>query len=212
MKKTAVVAANYMVYYPKYNQKVARTGRYFAHDEDMGCVDGDLVHIKACRKLSKYKHYYIFSILEPNIEGRERLKLGLPVRPPDLFGYPHTRRVMKINLTSKSQSKETLAAAMQEQVQQFYKFGGQVASSPTLKGTNEESRITFDEAHKMVSPVAAERAAELGDGESQVPLVGANDMDYTELEHDMRQRKGDVFWNKQVPSDKYNYDNMKKSP
>lgn len=116
MLKTAVVASNHLVYYPKFNQRVARSSRFFAHDEDMACVEGDLVHIKNCRKISKYKHYYIFSILEPNIEGRERLKLGLPAVSPPLFGYPTSRRVVKLNLTSSTNTKEKLAAAIQEQV------------------------------------------------------------------------------------------------
>ena len=209
MLKTAVVAANYMVYYPKFNQRVAKTGRYFAHDEDMACVEGDLVHIKKCRKMSKYKHYYIFSILEPNVEGRERLKLGLPVRPPALFGYPNTRRVMKINLTSKSQSKEMLAAAMQEQVSQFYKYSGSVTSSKTYRGTAEESNTTFEEAHQIVAPNAGETPiGELeGGGDSSIGTESTDvhsippdkHEDYTELEQDMRRRKGDIYWNRNQP-------------
>ena len=127
--KTAIVASNYLVYYPRYNQKVARTGRYQAHDEDLATVEGDLVHIKMCRKISRHKHYYVFSILDPNIEGRERLKLGLPAVPPPMFGYPTTRRIVKLNLTSQQGTKEKLAASIQENVQDFYRY----AASSTEK-------------------------------------------------------------------------------
>ena len=199
MLKTAVVAANYMVYYPKYNQKVSRTGRYFAHDEDLCCVEGDLVHIKLCRKMSKYKHYYVFSILEPNIEGRERLKLGLPVKPDPLFGYPSLKRVMKLNLTSKSQSKEMLAAAMQEQVSQFYKFGGKVEESIPFRQQGEST--TFDEIHKNLASLADVPTTQLGDASQ--PIVGSRleelpqeeSGDYTGHDEDMRKRRGNIYWN-----------------
>ena len=199
MLKTAVVAANYMVYYPKYNQKVSRTGRYFAHDEDLCCVEGDLVHIKLCRKMSKYKHYYVFSIIEPNIEGRERLKLGLNVKPDPLFGYPSLKRVMKLNLTSKSQSKEMLAAAMQEQVSQFYKFGGKIEQNIPFK--QQETNTTFDAVHKGIAPLAdAQQISHTSDHE---PIVGSllqelpqsNSEDFSSIDKDMFQRRGNAYKN-----------------
>jgi small subunit ribosomal protein S17 len=208
MLKTAVVAANYLVYYPKFNQRVSRTGRYFAHDEDMACVDGDLVHIKHCRKISKYKHYYIFSILEPNVEGRERLKLGMRVVPPPLFGYPTSRRIVKLNLTSNKQTKVKLASSIQEQVQDFYKYAGPLAGDASLARVQDDS--TFDEANKMIAPnAAATSIEELGESP---PMLGATQEEFTDMEHDSRLKKGEDYWMKQQPADMHDYTNFTKAP
>lgn len=204
--KTAVVAANYMVYYPKFNQRVARTGRYFAHDEDLACVQGDLVHIKQCRKISKYKHYYVFSILQPNIEGRERLKLGLPAVPPPLFGYPVTRRIVKLNLTQKEATKQKLAAVIQEHVQDAYRFAGTTPNEPRAKLTDAAS---FDEANKMIAPNAPPQ--QQLPGQHQTTFLSGND-EYNELEEDKRLKKGEDYWMNLQPQDKYNFKNLTKSP
>ncbi|KAG5467525.1 hypothetical protein CUR178_01169 [Leishmania enriettii] len=210
MLKTAVVAANHMVYYPKFNQRVSRTSRFFAHDEDLACVEGDLVHIKQSRKISKYKHYYVFSILEPNIEGRERLKLGLKAVPPPLFGYPVSRRVVKLNLTSTEGTKEKLAAAIQEHVQDAYRFAGPTPDQPRAKLTDSAS---FDEANKMIAPNAS-ATAELPSGEEPVFLIRGQPVseEFSEVEEDSRQKKGDDYWMNLQPSDKYDFKNLKKSP
>lgn len=207
MLKTAVVAANYMVFYPKFNQRVTRTNRYFAHDEDMACVEGDLVHIKGCRKISKYKNYYVFSILEPNIEGRERLKLGLRTVPPPLFGYPVCRRIVKLNLTDSQHSKEKLAAAIQEHVQDAYRFAGPTGNTPRIKGGED---TTFDDVHRLVAPNAAATPS-LGGGAGADGAVAGRE-EFTELEHDARQKKGEEYWMNQQPPEKYDFKNLAKSP
>ena len=201
MLKTAVVASNYLVYYPKYNQRVARSGRYFAHDEDMACVEGDLVHIKLCRKISKYKHYYVFSILEPNVEGRERLKLGLCAVPPPLFGYPTSRRVVKLNLASAEHTKEKLASAIQEQVQDFYRYAG-----PTGDGTKSrrQDETTFDEANKMIAPNMP-----LTEQQRSPPSIEGT---FEKLEKDSRPKKGEDFWMGQKPQENYDYKKFSKAP
>lgn len=213
MLKTAVVASNHMVYYPKFNQRVARTSRFFAHDEDLACVEGDLVHIKQCRKISKYKHYYIFSILEPNIEGRERLKLGLKAVPPPLFGYPVSRRVVKLNLTTAEGTKEKLAAAIQEHVQDAYRFAGPTPDHPRAKLTDSAS---FDEANKMIAPNAPESSsAQLPSGDGLPPFLGSSEAigeEFSEMDEDNRQKKGEEYWMNLQPSEKYDYKNLKKSP
>lgn len=209
MLKTAVVATNHMVYYPKFNQRVSRTSRFFAHDEDLACVEGDLVHIKQSRKISKYKHYYVFSILEPNIEGRERLKLGLKAVPPPLFGYPVSRRVVKLNLTKAEDTKEKLAAAIQEHVQDAYRFAGPTPDQPRAKLTDSAS---FDEANKMIAPNASENP-ELPPGAGGSFLEGtAGEEEYSEPVEDSRVKKGEDYWMNQEPSDQYDFKNMKKSP
>lgn len=203
MMKTAVVAANHLVYFPKYNQRVARTTRFFAHDEDMSCVEGDLVHIKQCRKISKYKHYYIFSILEPNIEARERLKLGLRAVPPPLFGHPVSRRIVKFNLSSTANTKQKLASAIQEQVQNFYRFSH--SSSGIAKGRTEDQG-TFDDANRMVSPNAPATAADSTSSKQLPSSFGG------EVEHDTRTKKGEEYWMNQEPKEKYDFSSFQKSP
>lgn len=205
MLKTAVVATNHMVYYPKFNQRVSRTKRFFAHDEDLACVEGDLVHIKQCRKISKYKHYYVFSILEPNVEGRERLKLGLKAVPPPLFGYPVSRRIVKLNLTSTEGTQEKLAAAIQEHVQDAYRFSGPTPDQPRNRLADP---VTFEDANNMIAPNAPAAAA-LGASDSP-PLLDRGE--YTEVEQDTRNKKGDDYWMNLQPKEKYDFKSFKKSP
>lgn len=212
MLKTAVVAANHMVYYPKFNQRVARTSRFFAHDEDLACVEGDLVHIKQCRKISKYKHYYVFSILEPNVEGRERLKLGLKAVPPPLFGYPVSRRIVKLNLSKAEATPAKLSAAIQEHVQDAYRFAGPTPDNPRasiLSGAD-----SFEEVNKMIAPNApATPAIEAREEDNDLPpsLKGAVG-DFEEIEEDTRNKKGENFWMEQEPKGQYNFKGFRKSP
>ena len=219
--KTAVVAANYLVYYPRYNQKVARTGRYPAHDEDMATVEGDLVHIKRCRRISKQKCYYVFSILDPNVEGRERLKLGLPAVPPPLFGYPTTRRIVKLNLTGKEHTKEKLAASIQEHVQDFYRFAGDSSQGQgRLASQDEGEGTTFDDANKLVAENApATDTITGGDGGSAVlgggytaPKLPESD-EFTEREGDHRLKKGEDFYpRKEKGLNRPNQENLQRTP
>mgnify|MGYP001562311821 CR=1 FL=1 len=208
MLKTAVVAANYLVYYPKFNQRVARTTRVFAHDEDMACVDGDLVHIKLCRKISRYKHYYIFSILEPNIEGRERLKRGLPAASPPLLGYPSQRRIVKLNLNKAEHSKHKLASALQEQVQDFYRFAGTTQSAMSNRPDDASS---LADANRMVAANAPPTAGEIEGGtEEGQPLLPGQD--FAEPAKDNREKKGEDFWMANEPKSRYDYKNFTKAP
>lgn len=212
MLKTAVVASNHMVYYPKFNQRVARTSRFFAHDEDLACVEGDLVHIKQSRKISKYKHYYVFSILEPNIEGRERLKLGLKAVPPPLFGYPVSRRIVKLNLTNKEGTEEKLSAAIQEHVQDAYRFAGPTSDQPRANMLNADS---FDEVNKMIAPNAPVTPS-IGGGEDAsgaAVLEGSSvGKQFGDIEEDHRHKKGEDYWMNLEPKDKYDFKSFKKSP
>lgn len=171
MAKTAVVAASHLVYYPKFNQRVSRTSRFFAHDEDMACVDGDLVHIRMCRKISRYKHYYIFSILEPNIEARERLKIGLRAVPPPLFGYPVARRIVKLNLTKPSSTAQKAASVVQEHVQEFYRFSGKVGDA-RINRAGDNSDMSFDDVSALVAPNAPPTLG--GDDDEQQELLSAS--------------------------------------
>jgi small subunit ribosomal protein S17 len=199
MLKTAVVACQHLVYYPKFNQRVARSQRVFAHDEDLACVDGDLVHIKLCRRISKYKKYYVFSILEPNIEARERLKLGLKAVPPPLFGRPTSARVVKLNLGTSEGTKQRLASALQEQVQSFYDFAGR----PTAK-TSETEQLTFNDASKLVAANQAETPVIGGSNAGHI----AEGAEFTEEVKDERAVKGEEFWAKKQPQERYDFKNF----
>lgn len=208
MLKTVVVATQHLVYMPKFNQKVARSRRHFAHDEDMACVDGDLVHIRRCRNISRYKYYYVSSILEPNIEGRERLKLGLPAVSPPLFGYPTSRRIVKLNLTSPEHQTKKLSASLQEQVQEFYRFAGRTTDNSAARLQDDTS--TFDEAARMIAPNAP--ATDLTSDTVGV-LEGAEAVgaDFTEPVVDPRGKTGDE-WMQQEPKGHYDFKNMKRAP
>ena len=217
--KTSIVAANYLVYYPRYNQKVARTGRYYAHDEDMATVEGDLVHIKRCRRISKHKNYFVFSILDPNIEGRERLKLGLPVVPPPLFGYPSTRRIVKLNLTSSEGAKEKLAASIQEHVQDFYRFAGDPSIGHSRLSDQNEGAGSFDDANRLVADNAlptenitgGDGASDVLGGGYKAPQLDVGD--FTERDVDTRTKKGETYWpGKEKSTGKPDTDKLQRTP
>eukprot|EP01065_Artemidia_motanka_P032242 TRINITY_DN39264_c0_g1_i1.p1 TRINITY_DN39264_c0_g1~~TRINITY_DN39264_c0_g1_i1.p1 ORF type:complete len:270 (+),score=65.76 TRINITY_DN39264_c0_g1_i1:52-810(+) len=82
MRKTVVVACRYFVRYKNFAKVVARTQRAWAHDEDCACIVGDVVHIVKGPRRGKFKTYMIRSILEPNVDGRERLRAGMPSMDP----------------------------------------------------------------------------------------------------------------------------------
>lgn len=207
--KMAIVACKHLVYFPKYNMKVSRVARYFTHDEDCACVEGDLVHIRLARKISKYKHYYVFSILDPNIEGRERRKHGLPAVSPPLFGYPHCRRVVKLNMTNPENTKEKLAAVLQEQVQEFFRYGGRVSDTATERAKADGS--TFEEVSTMIAPNQPPSGSL---GEDPLPTLDASGHEYNSEFRDDRNKKGEHFWaNKTLTGDTQAHDfrNMQKS-
>lgn len=209
MLKTAVVAANHMVYYPKFNQRVSRTSRFFAHDEDLACVEGDLVHIKQSRKISKYKHYYVFSILEPNIEGRERLKLGLKAVPPPLFGYPVSRRIVKLNLSNREGTEEKLSAVVQEHVQDAYRFAGPTSNTPRANIVGTES---FNEVNRMIAPNASPTPDAVAGGDEEMRHLRGAAAEFDNVEEDQRYKKGEDYWMNLEPKEKYDFKKFNKSP
>lgn len=213
MAKTSVVATNHFVYYPKFNVRVSRSSRLFAHDEDMASVEGDLVHVKLCRKISRYKHYYIFSILEPNIEARERLKIGLRAVPPPLFGYPVARRIVKLNLTKPEATKNKLASVVQEHVQEFYKYAGRIGDAK-ISRAGDSGDTTFDDVNALVSPNAPPTAGSLeSDGPAaagQLPSSGASIGGSEFLEDGSPDNT--KMWMNREPKDIYDYKNFTKTP
>lgn len=64
MEKTAIVAVARRVAHPLYGKQVARTKKYYAHDEENATREGDVVKIVETRPLSKLKRWRIVEIVE----------------------------------------------------------------------------------------------------------------------------------------------------
>ncbi|MGQ0815429.1 MAG: 30S ribosomal protein S17 [Gemmatimonadota bacterium] len=64
MDKTVVVAVERRVSHPLYGKQVARTKKYYAHDEENAAREGDVVRIVETRPLSKLKRWRIVEIVE----------------------------------------------------------------------------------------------------------------------------------------------------
>src|SRR5512143_2207319 len=64
MDKTAVVAVERRVAHAMYGKQVARTKKYYAHDEENAAREGDVVRIAETRPLSKLKRWRIVEIVE----------------------------------------------------------------------------------------------------------------------------------------------------
>ena len=61
MKDSAVVAVSRYVKHPKYKKYMKKTARFTVHNPGNKAVEGDKVTIRACRPLSKTKHFEIVS-------------------------------------------------------------------------------------------------------------------------------------------------------
>jgi small subunit ribosomal protein S17 len=64
MNKTVVVAVERRVAHPLYGKQVARTKKYYAHDEQNAAREGDTVRIMETRPLSKLKRWRVVEIIE----------------------------------------------------------------------------------------------------------------------------------------------------
>lgn len=63
-QKTVVVSVERRVTHPLYGKQVARTRKYYAHDEDGVAHTGDLVRIVETRPLSKLKRWRVVEVVE----------------------------------------------------------------------------------------------------------------------------------------------------
>ena len=61
MDKTAVVSVITYKIHPKYNKKFKVTKKFYAHDENNTCVEGDTVMIKEVNPLSKTKRWEVIT-------------------------------------------------------------------------------------------------------------------------------------------------------
>jgi small subunit ribosomal protein S17 len=64
MDRTVVVGVARSVAHPIYGKRVARTKKFYAHDEDGQARQGDTVRIVETRPLSKTKRWRVVEIVE----------------------------------------------------------------------------------------------------------------------------------------------------
>lgn len=64
MDKTAIVTVERRVAHALYSKQMARTKKYYVHDEDNAAREGDIVRIAETRPLSKLKRWRLVEIVE----------------------------------------------------------------------------------------------------------------------------------------------------
>lgn len=64
MDKTVVVEVVSLKAHPVYKKRYRTTKKYYAHDEDNQCNQGDKVTISETRPLSKTKRWRVFDIVQ----------------------------------------------------------------------------------------------------------------------------------------------------
>lgn len=64
MDKTVTVAVERRRRHPIYGKTVTRTRRFYAHDPENECSEGDLVRIEESRPFSKTKKWVVREIIE----------------------------------------------------------------------------------------------------------------------------------------------------
>ena len=62
--KTVVVQVERHITHPMYGKRVARTKKYYAHDENNEYKAGDVVRITETRPLSKLKRWRVIGLVE----------------------------------------------------------------------------------------------------------------------------------------------------
>ena len=64
MDKTVVVAVERKFPHPLYGKLVKKTKKFYAHDEENKCKEGDIVRIRETRPLSKLKRWIVVEIIQ----------------------------------------------------------------------------------------------------------------------------------------------------
>lgn len=64
MDKTIVVAAKFKEKHPIYGKFISKTKKFYAHNEENDCNEGDIVLIMETRPLSKSKRWRVVKIVE----------------------------------------------------------------------------------------------------------------------------------------------------
>jgi len=62
MDKTAVIEIERRFAHPVYKKFIVRTKKYYAHDEENICAEGDLVKIEEHKPTSKLKKWLVLNI------------------------------------------------------------------------------------------------------------------------------------------------------
>lgn len=82
MDKTATVCVDRQVEHPLTSKLVTRTTKLLVHDPTNAMEEGNSVIVKACRPLSRRKHYVLDSILDPrenqSVPDSSELRIPLP--------------------------------------------------------------------------------------------------------------------------------------
>ncbi len=68
MDKTVVIGVDFVRRHPIYKKRITRTSRFFAHDEQNDCREGDLVRIEECRPLSRNKRWVVREVLQRAVQ------------------------------------------------------------------------------------------------------------------------------------------------
>ena len=68
MDKTVVVAVDYVRRHPLYHKRVRRTSKFYAHDEQNLCREGDIVRIEETRPISKTKRWIVREITQRGVQ------------------------------------------------------------------------------------------------------------------------------------------------
>jgi small subunit ribosomal protein S17 len=64
MDKTVTVLVERLVKHPVYGKYIKRSTKFFVHDENNECQEGDVVSIASCRPISKNKTWKLVEIVE----------------------------------------------------------------------------------------------------------------------------------------------------
>lgn len=64
MDKTAVVSIERTVKHPIYGKYIRRTSKFFIHDPQNSCTQGDVVKIVASRPISRKKRWCLLEVLD----------------------------------------------------------------------------------------------------------------------------------------------------
>ncbi len=68
MEKTVVVRVSRRFPHPVYKKQVTQSKKYYAHDPQNKCNDGDIVRIRESRPLSKLKRWTVEAIEKKAVE------------------------------------------------------------------------------------------------------------------------------------------------
>jgi small subunit ribosomal protein S17 len=68
MDKTVVVAVDYVRRHPLYHKRVRQTSKFYAHDEQNLCREGDIVRIEETRPISKNKRWVVREVTQRSVQ------------------------------------------------------------------------------------------------------------------------------------------------